>query len=114
MQINVKKSTFLTISLHRNLKLSPANLHINGHPLIEVEQMKLLGVIITRDLKSKAHLEVIAKKCARGMFFVRQLSRFGDADATWMYYLAMVFSHLAYCWPVICDAPASILGEFVR
>ena len=68
--------------------------------------LKLLGITFTNDLKFNNHFTAIIKKCSYGMAAVTKLYHSGIRGKTlWQIYLALVFSQIAYCWPVICDIP---------
>ena len=73
-QLNESKCKELTISFTKSEKpLEPIT--INNTKIEVVPSAKLLGVMMSNDLKWNAHVEMICKKVAARLYFLRQLKR---------------------------------------
>ena len=73
-QLNESKCKELTISFTKSEKpLEPIT--INNTNIEVVPSAKLLGVMMSNDLKWNAHVEMICKKVAARLYFRRQLKR---------------------------------------
>lgn len=91
---------------HRDLFLSNSSLS-------EVSCIKLLGVYFTNNMSPKPHGEYVLNKCAKGMAMLRKLKRSGTPNVVlWKLYLPLVFSHIQYAWPALCDMPSSVTSKF--
>ena len=75
--------------------------------------VKLLGVIFSDDLKFTKHFSDVYMKCIRGMAAVKKLYFSGfKGEMLWKIYLALVFSHLSYCWPAVCNISQKDMNKF--
>ena len=79
MMINNKKSKSMIFNYTRNYQFS-TRLNLEGEILETVEETKLLGTILTNDLKWEKNTDFIAKKPNKRMELLRQVSTFG---ASW-------------------------------
>ena len=77
MLINVKKSFIMNFQLNDNNDTIINNLQLSNENIIIHEKTKLLGVVITSDCKSNAHLLTVYGRCCCGMSIVRKLARIG-------------------------------------
>ena len=76
MVINETKCNIITFNFSsKNTK--PQNLQLNGNPIKSLENITLLGVIITSDLKWKENTDEICKQVNRKLFILVLLKRFG-------------------------------------
>ena len=76
MKINQEKSKVMLFNTSYKNDFQP-QLEIDGVLLEVVEKMKLLGVIITNDLKWKENTEYITKKAYSRMWLIRRLKQSG-------------------------------------
>ena len=100
MKLNVKKTKELTVSFLKNQPSLPP-LTVNNQPLEAVPTTKLLGVILTSDLKWSKHVEYICSKASKRLYALRMLKRSGvpprDLCSVYSYFIRPV---LEYACPV--------------
>ena len=79
MKINSKKSKEMIISFKHdvNFKKYVPNIIIEGIPVEVVKHAKLLGVILSDDLRWNMHVDSIVKKLLKEYFMLYQLKRAG-------------------------------------
>jgi hypothetical protein len=114
MEINVKKTKLLTIT--RNKLYAPSNVFtMNGIPVEEVLQLKLLGIIFQQNTSWNSHFQLIYQKACRGLSVVRKLWMDGfNSKALWSSFYAFVASHIFYAFPALCDLPHNCLKQFAK
>ena len=79
-QLNEAKCKELQIGFsNNNYDFEP--LVLNGKPLELVTSAKLLGMIISHDLKWNMHTSELSRKCSSRLYFLRQLKRSGVAPS---------------------------------
>ena len=101
------------MTFHKNKESLVSPINILNEPLQSVTSLKLLGVYFSTNLNSSNHGQYILKKCCAAMAALYKLYCSGiEGVFLWRAYLALVFSHMAYCWPVICDLPNNLLIKF--
>jgi len=99
--INSKKSSVMNINPHN---YSIPDIFINNSILSQSSSLKLLGIYFTNDFKSTFHHNYVIKKCSQSMAAISLLYKSGfRGEILWRFYLALVFTHISYCWPAICD-----------
>ena len=76
MKINIDKTKAMLFNQCRTVDFMP-NLSLDNQDIEVVEQMKLLGVIITSDLKWSANTEFIVKKAFKKLWVLRRLKEAG-------------------------------------
>ena len=76
MVINESKCNVITFNFSSK-NTRPQNLLLNGNQIKTVEKIKLLGVIITSDLKWRENTDEICKQVSRKLFILVILKRFG-------------------------------------
>ena len=76
MIINKKKSKSIIFNFSRNYQFS-TRLELDGEILETVEETKLLGTIISNDLKWEKNTDNIVKKANKRMELLRKISSFG-------------------------------------
>jgi hypothetical protein len=75
MQINYKKSCGIIFNFTEKYQFS-SRLNMDGHRLELVDETKLLGVILTSDLKWSRNTEYLVKKANARMDLLRKMSKF--------------------------------------
>ena len=74
---------------------------LNGKPLELVASAKLLGMIISHDLKWNIHTSELSRKCSSYLYFLRQLNRSGVAPSELVLcYVACIRPVLEYASPL--------------
>ena len=81
MKINQTKTKVMLFNNSKQNDFLP-ELKLDGEQLELVEQMKLLGVIITSDLKWHENTNHIVKKASRKMWILRRLRNLGASRST--------------------------------
>ena len=81
MQINQKKSKIMLFNTSTKNDFQP-NLSICNEKLEVVKQMKLLGVVITDDLRWHKNTEVLVKKASSRLWVIRRLKKLGVSKET--------------------------------
>ena len=76
MQINTKKTNIMLFSRSRSRDFQP-ELFINNELLDVVDTTKLLGVMISSNLKWDAHIEYIRSKAMKRMWMLRRIKEVG-------------------------------------
>ena len=81
MKINYKKSKVMTFSFSRT-KDFPAKVLVNGNILEVKDELKILGVIITPNLKWDVNTETICKKAYSKLWAMRRMKSLGLDEFT--------------------------------
>ena len=76
MKINYKKTKLMLFNPCTSLDFMP-DLQLGGHELELVEEMRLLGLILTSDMKWAANTEYIVKRAYKKLWVVRRLKGLG-------------------------------------
>jgi hypothetical protein len=78
-----------------------SEISVCGKPVDRVICFKLLGVNISHDLKWNEHVEIISRKAATRIYFLKQLKRAGlNAEHLLYFYLTVIRPVLEYAAPV--------------
>ena len=100
MKINIDKTKAMLFNQCRTVDFMP-NLSLENQEIEVVEQMKLLGVIITSDLKWSANTEFIVKKAFKKLWVLRRLKEAGaNRDELIDMYIKIVRSIVELAVPV--------------
>ena len=85
---------------------------LNGKPLELVASAKLLGKIISHDLKWNMYTSELSRKCSSRLYFLRQLKRSGVAPSELVLcYVACISPVLEYASPVFHLSPPNYISE---
>ena len=76
MTINENKCNVIEFNFSKKNK-SPESLTLNGNNIQTVDKLKLLGVILTKDLKWYENTSYICSKVNRKLYILRKLKDFG-------------------------------------
>ena len=79
MKLNVKKTKVMTFTKSRSLDFQP-KIFIEDKLLDVVENQKLLGVMISSDLKWTAHIKSIRKKFMTKIWMLRRIKELGGSQ----------------------------------
>ena len=100
MKVNSKKSCVMKICKSRT-KTFPTEIKINGDFLEVKKELKILGVILTPNLKWFANTKFICKKAYKNLWAMRRMKKFGlDSFTLVDYYMKEVRVHLELAVPV--------------
>ena len=101
IKLNVKKTKEFTVSFLKNQPSLPP-LTVNNQPLEAVPTTKLLGVILTSDLKWSKHVEYICSKASKRLYALRMLKRSGvpprDLCSVYSYFIRPVLEYACPVW----------------
>ena len=100
MVINNSKCNVMLFNESKSYDFMP-NIEINNTQLQVVEQMRLLGLILTPDLSWKANSDYICKRAYARLWMLRRLKQFGVGEADLIdVYCKQVRSVLEFAVPV--------------
>jgi hypothetical protein len=104
LDINPQKCQLLVLTGKRSLQTNIVSIKVANHSITAESSITILGIWLSSDLKWKTHLEYkVYKKCAKAAYLIKMLKNCGlKGSSLWHICEALVFSHLAYCWPVLC------------
>ena len=89
----------MVIATRQRHQLSPLtlNLSVASHPVVQVTEHRLLGVIVDSQLKWQCHIDHICKSVSKNVFLLSKLKQFIDTDTRKMFFSAHIRSHIDYC-----------------
>lgn len=100
LSLNINKCCFIVFS-NKRLTIPAYTYHINHMALVQVENIKDLGVIFDSKLKFDKHIEWITNKAYKMLGFIARLTHeFSDINCVKLLYNTLVRSHLEYCTSV--------------
>ena len=102
LHLNLLKTKEILIDFRKN-KVPISPLQINGVSVSQVNESKLLGVIISRDLKWDSHVKHIHQKASKRLYYLRELKRSGvPTKLLCKVYISIIRPVLEYACPVWC------------
>lgn len=114
LSVNVNKTKCMYVT-RKHLSVSPSTIVINGIPIEEVTTVKILGVVFSADLRWDAEFSNLYKTCCRSMSIVKRLQvNNNNSSVIWQAYTGLVFCHMAFRWPVICDLSVKFYRKLER
>ena len=112
LRLNVRKTQLITIS---RCSVAPPSVYMNGILIEEKSEMRILGVMFSSTTSWEAQHTLLYERCCRSLSLVKRLWLNNVSPSIlWQAYLGLVFSHIAWCWPVICDLPKKHLVKYER
>ena len=109
-QLNEAKCKELRIGSSNNHDFEP--LVLNGKLLELVTSAKLLGMIISHDLKWNMHTPELSRKCFSRLYILRQLKRSGVAPSELvLFYVTCIRPFLEYASPVFHRSLPNYISE---
>ena len=101
MVINTQKTKVMLFNKSKRIDFTPNLSIVPGESLETVDEIKLLGVKITPDLKWKTHVEYICKRAFTQLWSIRRLKKLGASkDILLDMYMKQVRSITEYAAPV--------------
>ena len=86
----------------------------DGSLVIQASEILLLGVTLSSNMKWDAHVHNILRKAQKRLFALVNLRKSGcDTTQIFRCYCALLRSVLLYAFPVFCNAPECLAGNFV-
>ena len=79
MKLNLKKTKFMLFNACTSIDFMP-ELTLEGNGIDLVEEMKILGLVLTSDLKFKRNTEYIVKRAFKRIWMLRRLKNLGASN----------------------------------
>ena len=79
MKLNLNKTKFMKFDSSKSIDFMPT-FQIDGHEIDLVEEIKILDVIITSDLKFSSNTEYIVERAFKRIWMLRRLKNLGASD----------------------------------
>ena len=79
MKLNTKKTKFILFNTCKNIDFIPA-INLEGEEVQTVEEIKILGVVISSDLKFSQNTNYIVKKAFKRIWMLRRLQNLGASE----------------------------------
>ena len=79
MKLNLRKTKFMLFNQCKSIDFMPA-LNIDGADIELVEEMRLLGVVLTSDLKFSRNTKYIVERGYKRVWMLRRLKTLGASD----------------------------------
>ena len=112
--VNVDKTKCMTIS-RTNCNPTVSPIYINNACIEEVENLKILGVFFSFDAKWDKQFSELYNRCCRAMSIVKRLKcNSNRGSVVWQAYTSLVYCHMSFCWPAICDVSKTNLKKLVQ
>jgi hypothetical protein len=114
LPINFKKTCILDIITKKGLTLkrisSPDNTLLDV-----VHNTKLLGVVVSDNLKWDEHIQYCVTKASKSIYILIILKSMGvDQHHLWQAYCAFTRSILTYAYPVYCNVPQRLYAKLQK
>ena len=111
MQLNIDKCYFMNFSLKRKCNIT-FNYCIDSKELLEVKEMKDLGVHFTYNLNFSLHIKKTVSKAYQMLGFIKRVTKdFSDSRTFYSLYNALVRSKLDYCSQVWSPAGSTSIKK---
>ena len=111
MVLHPKKSRCMVIATRQKhqIKRITLELDINKQLIEQVDQHRVLGVILDNEYKWLPHLVNVMKTVSKNLYLLSQLRHYANADSLMIFYYAHI---LTYTYPfLLCFKP---LGQLCR
>lgn len=103
--VNETKCHIMDIVTKRSLVTSPV--HIYGISVKQVDNINILGCILSRDLRWNSYVDFLIKKASKRIFLIVHLKRSGcPTPLIWKCYVVFIRSILLYSYSAFCNIPA--------
>ena len=112
--INMPKTKFLVVRTRVRLQYQHSkclDLSISDTPIEQVEEHKLLGLVIDQHLSWQSHLDYICAKVAQRLALLRRIKSFLSTDERHIFYRAMVAPLYEYWCIILGDASKHIANR---
>lgn len=103
--INTDKTTLIDFSITQKENID-LRILIDESDVLSEDTVLFLGLSIDRHLNFSSHIDIVARKLCSGIFVLRRLSQFSNAEVLIPTYYALIFPHLAYAvtiWGAECS-----------
>ena len=94
----MSKTTYMVIGTNHVLRSNPKlYITINNESIKQVEEVKLLGMLIDHTLSWDKHILRIVTKMGNALSMIRRCTKYFTQQITKQVIQALVLSHLDYC-----------------
>ena len=104
MAVNVEKTKSLLVTtqqkrsmLKRNQQDQAIGVRMNGQPLLQIHQQKLLGVVIDQDLTWNVQVKNICNTVSRNLALFRRIKSYLPFDTRKLFYQNFIQVYFDYC-----------------
>jgi hypothetical protein len=116
LTLNKEKTEYMIIGSRlklNNLSRNP-NIVIGNHSVERVQDKKVLGVKIDKELKWKDHIDAQCKKISKNVALLRRAKNFTTEQTLLTMYNALILPHLTYCSNVWHDGNNTNMNKLVK
>jgi hypothetical protein len=98
MIIHPGKTKCMAIASRQKHQIQPLvlNLHLSSTRIEQVNEHRVLGILIDSELRWSSHINALCKQLARNLFLLSQLKHFVSQEALELFYNAHCMSHINY------------------
>lgn len=101
--INVNKTKVIFFT-RKKCPLPNPVIAINNVPIEEVSCLKILGVFFSSDFRWNDQFPHLYLKCCRALSYIKKIkSSCNNGSVIMQAFFGIVFCHIIYCWPIMCD-----------
>ena len=99
MIIHPDKTKSMVITSRQKHQLSDLRLqlHVDSNKIQSVDNHKVLGVIVDKELRWEQHIHSICNKVSRNLYLLFKLKPYLDTESMKTFYYAHCLSHFNYC-----------------
>lgn len=113
LPLNFSKCKVLDIITRKNYVPDPI-VTSDGSLLQNVNELKILGVILSSNLKWNSHVKHVVSRASQRIFIIRNLKRSGcSSDLMLKAYISFIRSVLLYAYPCFCNLPSYLFDKLV-
>ena len=119
MLLNPDKTECMVLATRQKhqLGLSPLNLLIDGRKINQVQEHRLLGLIVDNQFQWEAHVTYLCKIISRNLFLLKRLKYLTDSNTRKIFFNAHIRSHIDYAstvWDDCSDVRLKRLDSLYR
>lgn len=112
LALNITKTKSIVFGTNHSLSSKPQlNLRLNSAVVEQVEETKLLGVILDSKLSWTRHIDSVVVKMGRNISIIKRCSAFVTPQLIKQVIQTLVLSHLDYCPMIWSNATKKDLGK---
>jgi len=114
LPVNAAKCAVMDFTTKKNLVLSPVRVSTDSF-LPNVTSLKLLGVLLSCDMRWQLHVDSVVAKASKRLYVIRFLRKATcPTDTVTSAYIALIRPLLLYSCPVLCNMPLYLTKKLVR
>ena len=112
--INFQKLKRMVISRNLDREMPLPRVILGQNEIERCEELKILGIIFQENLKWDRHVDIVVRKSAIGLSYLRKLKTFTtDSSTLWRVYCQLIFCHICYAYPAWCDLSIKNLNKLM-